>query len=69
MTDRKAAKFDQNIYGDSTKYADEIGGQEDDRIADIDAKLRQGRMAAKNALIEETKHEGGQNVMGDLTHE
>ena len=59
MTDKRAAKFDQNIYGDSTKYTDEIDGEQDSRVADIDAKLKQGRTAAKNALIEETKHEGG----------
>ena len=69
MTDKKAAKFDQNIYEDSTNYANVIGGEEDSRIADIDAKLKQGREASRNALIKETMHEGGENVIGDLTQE
>ena len=64
-------RLDQNLYGDSNEYADEIVGEVDERQAEFEARLREGQRANanKDQLIEETKLEGGSGILGGLTQE
>ena len=73
MSERKSGskqgRFDQNLYGDSNEYAPEIDGDVDERLAGVEARMREGQRgaASKDQLIEETKMEGGAGILGDRT--